>query len=327
MPQLKDGEVLIKVGAAGVNNTDLWARQGAYNTQKDSVAAVGWKGDPLVFPRIQGIDIVGRIVAVGNGVEATRVGERVVVDPVLRLPGDSLYGAGHFGSERDGGFAEYVSAPSESSFSIQSDLSDPEIASFPSAYGTALHMLNRARMVTGETVIVSGASGGVGTGLVQLVKARGGKVLAIVGKGKEADVRRIGADFVVNRDEDDLGKAVREALDGHEADVFADVVGGPAFATLLHNIRPESGRYVTAGAIAGPKVELDLRVLYLRHLELIGSTIWTRAEFKELVDLIVSGAVQPQVARSYPLNEIRKAQDDFVAKRFFGKLVLLPAAE
>ncbi|WP_287104153.1 alcohol dehydrogenase family protein [Mesorhizobium sp.] len=324
LPNVKADEVLIKVGAAGVNNTDIWAREGAYNTVLGSCQAVGWRGEPLAFPRIQGIDIAGRIVAVGSNIDKKRVGQRVLVDPVVRLPGDRLYGAGHFGSERDGGFAQFVAAPSESALEVESELSDTQLASFPSAYGTALHMLNRARQVAGEIVIVTGASGGVGTGLVQLAKLRGAEVLAIVGRGKEQEARRIGADYVVERDSADIGNDVRNALDGREADVLADVVGGAAFEVLLQNLRPEGGRYVTAGAIAGPKVTLDLRILYLRHLELIGSTIWTRNEFKELVDLVRSGKIVPQVARSYPLSEITKAQEAFKSKDFFGKLVLIP---
>jgi NADPH:quinone reductase-like Zn-dependent oxidoreductase len=324
VPAPAPDEVLIKVGAAGVNNTDIWARQGFYNTLPNTSEAVGWKGEPLVFPRIQGIDIAGQIVAVGVQVDPKRIGQRVLVDPVLRLPGDKLYGTSIFGSERDGGFAEYVAAPSENAIAIESDLSDSALASFSSAYATALHMLNRARVVAGEIVVVTGASGGVGSGLVQLAKARGASPLAIVSKGKEKDARRIGADHVVIRDSNDLGAAVRNALEGRSIDALADVVGGPSFETLIHQLRPEGGRCVVAGAIGGPQVTLDLRIIYLRHLEIIGSTIWTRAEFIELIRLVSTGIVKSQVARTYPLHGIHKAQEDFVAKNFFGKLVLIP---
>src|SRR3712207_1652315 len=159
-----------------------------------------------------------------------------------------------------------------------SDLSDAELATFPTSYITSLRMLNRVRIAEGETILVTGASGGVGTGLVQLAKLRGAYVIAQVGSGKEEQARRIGTDAVVRRDAMDLAAEVRKAADGRSVDVVADVVGGPAFAKLLNVLRP-MGRYVAAGAIAGPVVSLDLRTLYLKQLELIGSTMGTHEEF------------------------------------------------
>lgn len=317
-------EVLIRVGAAAINNTDIWTREGAYNITGKGGEKQGWRGVPLAFPRIQGIDVAGRIVAVGRGVAADRVGERILLDPVLRLPGDRLYGAAIFGSERDGGFAEFLTAPAANAVPIHSTLGDAELAALPSVFATALHMLNRATLAAGERVIVTGASGGVGTALVQLAKLRGATVLAVVGRGKEAQARALGADLVIARDAEDLADAVRDAWEGQEADLLADVVGGDAFAPLLATLKPETGRCVVAGAIGGPLVEIDLRVIYLRHLTMIGSTIGTRAEFLELAALIEAGRLKPLVSRTYPLADIRSAQEDFVAKRFFGKLVLLP---
>ncbi len=322
VPKPEPGEVLIRVGAAGINNTDIWTREGAYNTLPGSSQAVGWRGEPLKFPRIQGVDIAGTIVAVGPDVPSGRIGERVLVDFVLRQEGDRLLGTGIFGSERDGGFAEYVTAPSENTVRIEGDLSFVELASFPCAYLTALHMLNRGRLAAGETVLITGASGGVGSAAVQLAKARGAQVVAIVGRGKEGPIRDLGADIIVTRVHEDLGAAVRDTVGGQRIDVLADLVGGPGFETLLPLVHPEGGRYVTSGAIAGPIVRLDLRVLYLNHLELIGSTIGTRGEFRKLIDLITTSKVRPLVAKTFPLREIRAAQDFFLKKAFIGKLVL-----
>ena len=324
-PEPAEGEVLIAVGAAGINNTDIWTREGAYGTEDDPATTSGWRrGNPMRFPRIQGADIVGRIVGVGGGVNTSRIGERVIVDNALYSGGEEgLVHSDLIGSERDGGFAEYFAVPAQNAHEIQSDLSDAELATFPTAYVTSLRMLNRARVSVGETVLVTGASGGVGSGLIQLARQRDARVLALVGPGKEDQARALGAELVITRDTKNLPAAVMEVGGGRPIDVVADVVGGGVFADLLNALRP-MGRYVTAGAIAGPVVPLDLRTLYLKQLELIGSTMGTHEEFASLVEHIASGRVKPLLARTYPLSDIRQAQRDFENKNFFGKLVLIP---
>lgn len=201
-------------------------------------------------------------------------------------------------------------------------MSDEELATFPTAYVTAERMLKRARVSTGETVLVTGASGGVGSALVQLAKARGARVIAVVGPGKDEKVREIGADWVVGRGAPDLPAAVSDASGGRPVDAVADVVGGGSFPDLLNVLRPE-GRYVVAGAIAGPSVSLDLRTVYLKHLELIGSTMGSREDFADLVRHVTEGRVKPLLAGVYPLSDVRRAQEDFRRKGFFGKLVLV----
>jgi NADPH:quinone reductase-like Zn-dependent oxidoreductase len=314
------GEVLIRVGAAGLNNTDIWTREGAYG---DPGRARGWRGEPLTFPRIQGADIAGRIVAVGPGVPTDRIRERVLVDNALYAgSGEGLLDAGIIGSERDGGFAELVSVPAQNAHRIESDLSDAELASFPTAYVTAERMLNRARVAAGETVLVTGASGGVGTGLVQLAKIRGATVVAIVGAAKKDLVRDIGADAVVTRGHD-VTSAVEQALGRARVDAVADVVGGNQVGELLQLLRP-GGRYVVAGAIAGPLVTVDLRTIYLKQLEVLGSTMGNRDEFAALVGHIESGRLRPIVWATYPLAELARAQADFQRKSYVGKLVVIP---
>lgn len=314
------GEVLIRVGAAALNNTDVWTREGAYG---DPGRARGWRGEPLTFPRIQGADIAGRIVAIGPGVPTDRIGERVLVDNALYAgPGEGLLDTGIIGSERDGGFAELVSVPAQNAHRIESDLSDAELASFPTAYATAERMLNRGRVVAGERVLVTGASGGVGTGLVQLAKIRGATVVAIVGAAKKELVLDLGADAVVTRGRD-IASAVEQALERAPVDVVADVVGGEQVGELLQLLRP-GGRYVVAGAIAGPLVTVDLRTIYLKQLEVLGSTMANRDEFAALVGHIESGRLRPLVWATYPLAELGRAQADFQRKSFVGKLVVIP---
>ena len=326
IPKPAVGEVLIEVGAAGVNNTDIWTREGAYGTEDDPETTGGWRrGEPMEFPRIQGLDIAGRIVEVGDGVPQSRIGERVLVDFVLHSgEGENgLADTSLIGSERDGGFAEYVAVPAQNAHVVETSLTDEELATFPTAYLTAEHMLNRARIARGETIFVTGASGGVGSALLQLAHVRGARVIALVGAGKEDKALELAAEEVVTRGVSDLLAAVANATNGRPVDVVADVVGGEIFPDLLQLLRP-MGRYVTAGAIAGPLVQLDLRTLYLKHLKLIGSTIGTHEEFADLVGYIEEGTVKPLLAGTYLLSEIRRAQEDFKKKDFFGKLVLLP---
>lgn len=275
------------------------------------------------FPRVQGLDIAGRVDAVGDDVPESRVGERVLVDFGVYAEEDGLANADIIGSERDGGFAEYVAVPAENALVVETTLTDEELATFPTAYLTAEHMLNRARVTEGETLFVTGASGGVGSALLQLARARGARVISLVGPGKEEMAQDLGADAVVTRGVDELPKAALDAVGGQQFDAVADVVGGEMFGDLLSILKP-LGRYVTAGAIAGPMVSLDLRTLYLKHLELIGSTGGTHEEFSDLISYIETGKIKPLLAGVYPLSEIHKAQKDFVEKNFFGKLVLVP---
>lgn len=277
----------------------------------------------MEFPRIQGLDIAGRIVGVGNGVPESRIGERVLVDFAVYSADENLTDAVIIGSKRDGGFAEYVTVPAENSHPLETQLTDEELATFPTAYLTAEHMLNRARVSEGETVFITGASGGVGSALVQLARLREARVVAMVGPGKEDMARDLGAEAVVARGAENLSEGTLNAVGRHQFDVVADVVAGGIFAELLGILKP-LGRYVTAGAIAGPMVNLDLRTLYLKHLELIGSTGGTHEEFSDLVEYIQDGKIKPLLAGTYPLSEIRQAQEDFKKKNFFGKLVLVP---
>lgn len=323
-PEPAPGELRVRVTAAGMNNTDVWTREGAYGSPDDPGSQAGWRREPLDFPRIQGADVVGRVDAVGPGVSGERVGERVIVDPMLYTGGErELVGTAYLGSERDGGFAEYVTVPARNAHPVDSPLTDAELATFPTAYATALRMLDRAAVTADETVLVTGASGGVGSALIQLAKLRGAHVVAVAGPGKEARATGLGADAVIPRGTDDLPGAVAAAWD-RPVDVVADVVAGPLFGPLLSALRP-LGRYVVAGGIAGPVVQADLRTIYLKQVTLVGSSFGSHEEFAELVAAVERGALRPLLAATYPLRDLPRAQADFARKEFFGKLVLLPA--
>ena len=318
VPHPQHGEVLIRVAAAGVNNTDINTRIGWYAESASEAEDAGWTGNAFSFPRIQGADCCGHIVAVGEGVDPVRVGARILVEPVFRNDDASLADAVYFGSERDGAFAEYTVVPSVFAHTITSDLSDAELASFPCAYSAAENMLTRAGVSVGETVLITGASGGVGSAAVQLAKRRGAHVIAVVGKDKTEAIYALGANRAVDR-----GADLPAALGGESVDVVIDVIGGPHFAGLL-SVLKRGGRYAVAGAIAGPSVTLDLRTLYLKDLRLIGCTVLDPQVFSNLVSYIERGEIKALLAATYPLSEIVAAQAMFLEKKHVGKIVLIP---
>ena len=328
-------EVLIRVGAAGINNTDINTRIGWYSKSVQGETNAGgdtgyddldnedasWSGVPLQLPRIQGADVCGEIVAVGNGVDAGRVGERVLVSSLMRTPaGDRPFAIWTFGSECDGGFAQFCTAPSAETHAVNSSWTDVELASIPCAYSTAENALHRVGLKAGETLVITGASGGVGSAAVQLAKRRGATVIAVCGAAKADAVKQLGADRVLDRRANLL-----DALAKDSVDVVLDVVAGSEWPKLLDVLRC-GGRYVTVGAIAGPMVELDVRTLYLKDLTLMGCTYQEEGVFENLVGYIERDEIRPIIAAAYPLEQIAEAQKTFLAKKFVGKLVLVPPA-
>jgi NADPH:quinone reductase-like Zn-dependent oxidoreductase len=168
VPTCNAGEVLLEVTACGLNNTDVWVRQGAYGTDDDPQAVSTWRRgrSTLTFPRIQGADIVGRVIAVGSGVSDARIGERVIVDAsIYNRDDDSLADIDYIGHGRDGGYAEYTAVPAENAHRVDSSYTDAELATFWCAYHTGEQMIERAAVKSGETVLITGASGGVGSGI------------------------------------------------------------------------------------------------------------------------------------------------------------------
>jgi len=317
------GEVLVRVNAAGCNNTDLWTREGAYGSADDPDAKAGWLG-PLDFPRIQGGDVAGTVVATGDAATADMVGSRVLVDPAgYEGPGQDARPVDVLGSERDGGFAEYVLVPAARAHSVdESPLSDVELAGLPIAYGTALGMLERGSVSNGHTVLVTGASGGVGLAVVQLARSRGARVVAVCSGDKGDAVRTAGADVVVDRRRGQvIAEAARAAPEGYDA--VLDVVAGETVGQGLGLLRG-GGRWVIAGALDGWAVDLDVRRLYLANLSLVGSTMHTPRIFSSLVDIARLGTVRPMVAATYSLEELPEAQRQLARRRHVGKLIVVP---
>ncbi|SLM28112.1 Alcohol dehydrogenase zinc-binding domain protein [Desulfamplus magnetovallimortis] len=334
IPELAPNEVLLNVLAAGINNTEINTRLGWYSSkvttgteslttaEKEKLDAKqqgdgGWN-EATPFPFIQGTDCCGRVVAVAPGGNESILGLRVLVRSCMRSQGwDSLENI-WMASDFDGAFAQFVKVPETEIFPVKCDWTDAELGTIPCAYGTAENMIHRAEVAKGEHVLIAGASGGVGSAAVQLAKRRGAVVTALAGKAKLEKVQRIGVDQVIDREKD-----IVDILGEKSVDVVIDNVAGEAFGGMLKVLK-RGGRFVSSGAIAGPIVNLDMRDFYLKDLTLIGCTAWDKPVFPNLVSYIEKGEIKPLLAKTFPLENIVQAQQEFTKKMHVGKFVLIP---
>ena len=330
IPKPEAGEVLLRVLGAGMNNTEINTRLGWYSSavtegtnlfssadESTGIEDGGWN-EKTPFPIIQGTDCCGELVAAGEGVDGWTPGQRVLVRPCMRSDGfdslDNIWMASDF----DGAFAQFVRVPASEVFAVDCEWTDTELATIPCAYGTAENMVHRAGVVAGDRVLVTGASGGVGSALVQLVKRRGAEVIAVAGAAKKNLVADLGADRIVPRGED-LVAAVGEA----SVDVVIDNVAGDDFTGLM-KVLVRGGRYASSGAIAGPMVTLDMRDFYLKDLRLIGCTAWDEPVFPNIITYIERGEIRPLLAATFSLADIVRAQTEFLERKHFGNFVLIP---
>ncbi len=332
VPVPDPGKALVRVLAAGVNNTEINTRLGWYSSSVTGgtaeIAAAshgevadrpdgGWNGAPP-FPFIQGTDCCGVVVEASGEEWQFLVGTRVLIRACMRPQGFGSMDNIWMGSDFDGAFAQYVKVPACEVFPVQCSWTDAELATIPCAYGTAENMLHRARLQGGERVLIVGASGGVGSAAVQLAKRRGASVIAIAGREKIAVVKALGCDKVIARDDDTVA-----VLGDESVDLVVDNVAGAGFGRMMKILR-RGGRYVSSGAIAGPLVALDMRDFYLKDLKLIGCTAWDEPVFTNLVSYIERGEIRPIVAKVFPLRDIAEAQRQFLEKRHVGNFVLVP---
>jgi NADPH:quinone reductase-like Zn-dependent oxidoreductase len=336
-PRPAPDEVLVRVGACGLNNTDINTRTAWYSkTVREGITDAGgregfedaeaetgsWGSAGITFPRIQGADVAGRIAEVGDGVDRARIGERVLLDPWLLARGDWMDASRsmYFGSECDGGYADYCCIRSENAIRIETRQSDSELATYPCAYGTAENLVGRTSLRPGETVVIAGASGGVGSAAVQLCRLRGARVIAIASPAKAGLLTELGAEQVIDRNTADLEQAIVDAAGG-KVDVALDVVGKGMFMPLLNALR-QGGRYSTSGAIAGPLVEFDLRQLVYKDLQLTGATIVPPGTMRRIASLIEQDRLRPLLAETFALKDLRAAQEAFMQKRHVGNIVV-----
>jgi NADPH:quinone reductase-like Zn-dependent oxidoreductase len=318
-PEAGAGEVRVRVAAAALNHLDLWVRRGL----------------PIEtpMPHIGGADVAGVVDAVGPGVAGVEVGMRVVVDPSLSCGTCAWCAAGEeplcaeyriLGEHTQGGFAEYVVVPARNLYGVPDDYPLERAAAAPLVFLTAWRgLLTRGRLRAGESVLVTGASGGVATAAVQIAKRAGARVFAVTTTEHVERVRALGADVVYDRLQTDYAKAVWQDTAKRGVDLIFDSVGA---ATWRQNVRAaaRTGRIVVYGATTGPALETDARQLFWKQLDVLGTTMSNRREFADVMARVFAGELEPVVDVVWPLARARDAHERLERGDQFGKVVLVP---
>jgi NADPH:quinone reductase-like Zn-dependent oxidoreductase len=331
-PDTGEDDVLVRVSYCGLNHSDLNLRRGTFYGFQTEAGPVGWRQTPVRFPLIPGSDVAGRVARVGSRVSGLQEGDPVVLYPYIACTAcpACLRGADHLcpsveylGSERDGGYAEYVAVPARTAYLLPSGVTFEQAAALPVNFLTAWHMvITRGHLRPGESVMITGASGGVGSACVQIAKLIGARVLAVVGsQRKAARVIEMGADAAAVTGQEDLPAVAREFSGRDGLDMAVEVVGAATWSTSVGALRPE-GRLVVCGAASGAHVEIDLKQIYLNNLSVIGSTMGSPAEFEHVLGLLGAGAIRPVVDQIYPLAEACEAQRRLENREQFGKVLL-----
>ena len=341
-PTAAAGEVLVQVTATAKNNTDRKAREGLYPTKDaDDVTSFAIGGSPtLTFPRIQGADVVGRVAAVGEGVATTRIGERGLLDFNIYADArrDINLTPDYYGHGADGGYAEYVAVPADQFHAVDNDdLSDAQLASMGMcSYQTGYHMLTAAGVKAGERVLVTGASGGVGTALIQMCRVIGAIPYALSTPDKADALRALGAEAVFDRaDMDDFTAKVREVTHDEPFDAVMDLVGGDMTHRFIDTMIFDMSRRRTyprlsiAGASGGNVSEMLWTRIYLYQVQIFGVSHGTRAEAEQLVAWIRSGDLKPVLHAAFKLSELHEAERYFMdrSSNYLGKIVIVPDAQ
>ncbi len=318
-PEPKAGEVLVKLHAAALNRLDIWVRQ-------------GWPGIKLEYPHIPGADGAGEIAALGPGVTRWRVGQRVVINPGIGCGRCQLCREGHdnlcrewrlLGEQVRGTYAEFVAVSERQLYPIPAAASYRTAAAAALVYVTAWHSLvTRGNVRSSESVLVVGASGGVNTASIQVAHLLGAMVYVVASSPEKAELaKKLGADHVIDRSKDEnWPKAVYELTEKRGADVIVDNVG----TTYPQSFRAaaKGGRILTVGNTGGPKIEIDNRFIFGKHLSLIGSTMGTPYDFAAVMELVFSGRLEVALDRHYPLADARAAQERLEKGEQMGKITL-----
>lgn len=341
-PRPGSGQVLVRVTATAKNNTDRKAREGLYPTKdKTETTSFQMGGTPtLTFPRIQGADVAGRVVAVGAGVDASRIGDRGLLDFNLYADKrrDINLTPDYYGHGADGGYAEYIAVPADQFHTIANpELSDAELASMGMcSYQTALHMLTSAGIQAGERVLVTGASGGVGTALIQLCRIIGAIPYALSQQDKADALIKLGAEAVLDRTNmQDFTGQIRALTQDKPIDAVMDLIGGEMTDLFIDsmifdmNSRTSYPRLSIAGASGGNVSEIMWTRIYLYQVQIFGVSHGTREEAEQLIAWIRSGELKPVLHAAFKLSNLHRAEEYFVNRgsHYLGKIVIVPDAQ
>jgi alcohol dehydrogenase len=309
-PEPKAGEIRVAVKACGLNYLDIFVRR-------------GMPGLPIGLPRISGGDISGVVDALGAGVTGIEVGQRILIDPAITLPNGEV---GALGENATGGLAEYITVPAENAIPLPDEVSFEQAAALPIAYGTAWRMLiTRGQIQPGEHVFILGASGGVGTGAVQIAKMRGCVVYAAASTTDKLDrLKALGADVLVNYiEQPEFHRYVRSVTDGAGVDVVVNYTGGDTWVKSLKCVK-HGGRLLTCGATAGYDPQTDIRFIWRKEMDIRGSDGWQRQDLLDLVDAVRTGAIVPVIDRVLPLAETAEGHRLIEDREVFGKIIITP---
>lgn len=318
-PAVRANDVLVRVKACALNHLDLWVRRGMPNV-------------PIPLPHIPGSDIAGEIAQIGSDVTTVRVGQKVVLAPLVSCGKCAACVAGldnrcrqatNLGYFVDGGCAEFVRAPEVNCLAYPENLSWEEAASVPLVFQTAWHMLVvRAELQAGEDVLILGAGSGVGTAAIQIAKFLGARVITTASSDEKlAKGKELGADFLINHKTQKIRDEVRRITNKKGVEVVFEHVGTATWEDSLGSMAP-SGRLVTCGATTGYDAKIDLRVLFAKQISLLGSYMGVKSELHTVMKLVAAGRLKPIVDRIFPLAEAAAAHAYLEAGSQFGKVVL-----
>lgn len=320
-PEPGPGEVRVAVRAAALNHLDLWVRRGLPNLRTR-------------FPHVGGSDMAGEVDAVGPGVEGVEPGTRVVVDPSLDYDWYDATSSGEtlppprfriLGEHTWGGFAEHAVVPAANLVRLPEDVGFETAAAAGLVSVTAWRALVvRGGLRAGESVLVTAASGGVGSMAVQIARLAGATVYAVTsGEENVARVRELGAHVAYDRLAGDWGKALYRDTGKRGVDVVLDSVGQAAWEAALRALAV-GGRLVTYGATTGPAGATEIRLVFWKQLSILGSTMGSPAEYRQAMRLVFEGKLRPPIHETLPLEEARRAHALLEGGDVFGKVVLTP---
>ncbi|MDQ3755200.1 MAG: zinc-binding dehydrogenase [Acidobacteriota bacterium] len=320
-PRIKANDVLIEVRACALNHLDVWARKGL-------------PGIEIPLPHILGNDIAGIVREAGALVDWVKAGDEVMLQPGVSCGHciECLRGQDNLcpqydilGYRRDGGYAEFVAAPGVNVIPKPANLSWAEAAALPLVTVTAWHMLvTRANVQPGEDVLVHAAGSGVGSIGIQIAALRGARVIATASSDEKLEkARALGAHETINYTRADWSKEVRRLTEGRGVQVVFEHTGAETWPDSI-KVLAKNGRLVTCGATSGYDARTDIRQLFYRHLNLLGSFMGSKAELLDAMKFIERGQIRAVVDRTLPLTEARRAHELMEDRAQFGKLVLTP---